>query len=168
AGMQVRPEVQIFAMGRKTRATHQKHGLDAKIPFTEDRKHLEELIIDEGEINEILYVHGNIRRYEMPQILRDEGYEVIERWQYKSHIHSVEIPRKSISGIMFYSPSAVEGFRQGTGFKEELPSLFAIGPTTAKALKEYTKKKVVIASRPDTKTMLRMVSNHIFDGGKKV
>jgi len=168
AGLQVRPEVQIFAVGRKTREALQKLGLDAKIPFTEDGKHLAELIIDEGKINEILYFHGNLRRDEMPQILRDEGIEVIEREVYKTHIHPVEIPRKSISGILFYSPSAVEGFRQGTGFKEELPSLFAIGPTTAKALKEYTKKKVVIASRPDTKTMLRMVSNHIFDGGKKV
>ena len=34
AGLQVRPEVQIFAVGGKTREALQKLGLNAKIPFT--------------------------------------------------------------------------------------------------------------------------------------
>jgi len=168
AGLQVRPEVQIFAVGGKTREALQKLGLNAKIPFTEDGKHLAELIASEGKVNSVIYFHGNLSRDEMTGILRKEGIEVIEQEVYHTHIHPVEMPNRPISGILFYSPSAVEGFRQGAGFNGTLPPLFAIGSTTAKALKEHTNQPVQIASRPDTKVMLRTASDHIFSETESV
>src|SRR6056297_2485003 len=60
AGLQVRPEVQLFAVGSKTQEALQDLGLDAKIPRTEDSKHLAELIIEEGKINSVIYFHGNL------------------------------------------------------------------------------------------------------------
>src|SRR5699024_8804524 len=105
AGLQVRPEVQIFAVGGKTREALQRLGLDAKIPPTENGKHLAKLIAGEGKVNSVIYFHGNISRDEMTNILRDEGIEVIERETYQTHIHPVEMPSLPISGILFYSPS---------------------------------------------------------------
>ena len=163
AGLQVRPEVQLFAVGAKTRDALQELGLDAKIPRTQTGKYLAELIIEEGKINSVIYFHGNLSRDEMTGILRDEGIEVIEREVYQTHIHPVGMPDLPISGILFYSPSAVEGFARGQGFDDELPPLFAIGPTTAKALKEQIDQPVEIAKRPDTKVLLRTVSNYIFN-----
>jgi len=163
AGLQVRPEVQIFAVGSKTRDALQDLGLDAKIPRTQDSKHLAELIIQEGKINSVIYFHGNLSRDEITDRLQDDGIEVIELEVYETIINPVEMPNKQVSGILFYSPSAVEGFAQGTGFDEDLPPLFAIGPTTAKALKEHTDQHVEIAKQPDTEVLLRTTADYIFN-----
>lgn len=163
AGLQVRPEVQIFAVGSKTQETLENLGLEAKIPRTEDSKHLAELIIEEGKINSVIYFHGNLSRDEMTDRLEENGIEVIELEVYETIINPVQMPEKSISGILFYSPSAAEGFAQGEGFEKELPPLFAIGPTTGKALKEYTDQHIEIARQPDTEVLLRTASDYIFN-----
>ncbi|NIT59158.1 MAG: hypothetical protein GWN00_23930 [Aliifodinibius sp.] len=162
-GLQVRPEVQLFAVGAKTRDALQELGLDAKIPRTQDGKHLAELIIREGKSNSVIYFHGNLSRDEMTDRLQDDGIEVIELEVYETIINPVEMPNKSVSGILFYSPSAVEGFAQGTGFDGELPPLFAIGPTTAKSLKEHSDQHVEIAKQPDTEVLLRTTADYIFN-----
>ncbi|NGP89238.1 uroporphyrinogen-III synthase [Fodinibius halophilus] len=162
AGLQVRPEIQLFAVGSKTQEALQDLGLDAKIPRTEDSKHLAELIIEEGKINSVIYFHGNLSRGEMVARLKDDGIEVIELEVYETIINPVGLPHVPVNGILFYSPSAVEGFKQGTGFDDELPTFFAIGPTTAKALKEETDQLVEIAKQPDTEVLLRTVSNYLF------
>ena len=97
AGLQVRPEVQLFAVGAKTRDALQELGLDAKIPRTQTGKYLAELIIEEGKINSVIYFHGNLSRDEMTGILRDEGIEVTEREVYQTHIHPVVMPYIQIS-----------------------------------------------------------------------
>jgi uroporphyrinogen-III synthase len=163
AGLQVRPEVQIFAVGSKTQQALQELGLEAKIPRTEDSRHLAELILDEGKINSVIYFHGNLSRNEMTERLEEEGIEVIELEVYETVINPVLMPNKPISGILFYSPSAVEGFDRGEGFERELPPLFAIGPTTAKALKERTDQQVHIAKQPDTEVLLRTTADYIFN-----
>lgn len=163
AGLQVRPETQLFAVGSKTQQALQELGLDAKIPRTEDSKHLAELIIQEGKINSVIYFHGNLSRDEMTNKLEDDGIEVIELEVYETIINPVYMPNKPVSGILFYSPSAVVGFARGTGFEDELPPLFAIGPTTAKALKEHTDQPVEIAKQPDTEVLLRTTADYIFN-----
>lgn len=163
SGLQVRPETQLFAVGSKTRDALQDLGLDAKIPKIQDGKHLARLIIEEGKINSVIYFHGNLSRDEMTDRLEKEGIEVIELEVYKTIINPVHLPNKPVSGILFYSPSAVEGFARGEGFNKELPTLFAIGPTTAKALKEQTDQHIEIARKPDTKVLLRTSADYIFN-----
>lgn len=163
AGLQVRPEVQLFAVGAKTREALQDLGLEAKIPMKQDGKHLAELIIEEGKINSVIYFHGNLSRDEMTTKLEEDGIKVIELEVYETIINPVKMPNKPVSGILFYSPSAVEGFARGTGFDEELPPLFAIGHTTASVLKEHTDQPVEIAKQPDTEVLLRTTADYIFD-----
>lgn len=162
-GLQVRPEVQLFAVGSKTRDALRELGLDAKIPRTQDGKHLAELIIEEGNINSVIYFHGNLSRDEMADLLKEQGIEVIGLEVYETIINPVKMPEKPVSGILFYSPSAVEGFARGTGFDGNLPPLFAIGPTTAGALKERTNQHVEIAKQPDTEVLLRTSADYIFN-----
>lgn len=168
SGLQVRPETQLFAVGSKTRDALQELGLDAKIPRTQDSKHLAEVILEEGKIDSVIYFHGNLSRDEMTERLRDKGIEVIEIEVYKTIIKPVNLPNVPVSGILFYSPSAVEGFKQGEGFYDDLPPLFAIGPTTAKALKEETDQGIEVADQPDTETLLRTVADHIFNKAESI
>ncbi|HYW34643.1 MAG TPA: uroporphyrinogen-III synthase [Balneolaceae bacterium] len=162
SGLQVRPEIQLFAVGSKTQKALQDLGLDAKIPFQQDSEHLAELIIEEGKIDSVIYFHGNLSRGTMSDTLTEKGIEVIGVEVYKTHIQPVEMPREPVEAILFYSPSAVEGFKQGQGFDEPLPPLFAIGPTTAGALEEETDQPVNKADKPDTKMLLQTVSTYLF------
>jgi uroporphyrinogen-III synthase len=168
AGLQVRPEVQLFAVGSKTQQALQELGLDAKIPRTEDSKHLAELIINEGKISSVIYFHGNLSRGKMTEMLQEDDIEVIELEVYETIINPVDMPHVPVKGILFYSPSAVEGFAQGHGFEGDLPPLFAIGPTTAKALKEQIGQTVQIAKQPDTEVLLRTVSDYIFNESENI
>lgn len=163
AGLQVRPEIQLFAVGAKTREALQELGLESKIPRIQNGKHLAELIIEEGKINSVIYFHGNLSRDEMTDRLVEKGIEVVELEVYETIIHPVTMPNQPVSGILFYSPSAVEGFKKGAGFDHDLPPLFAIGPTTAKALKEESDQPVEMARQPDTEVLLRTVANYIFN-----
>lgn len=162
SGLQVRPEVQIFAVGSKTQEALEELGLEAMIPFRQDGEHLAELIAEEGKIDSVIYFHGNLSRGELVDTLVEEEIEVIEVEVYKTHINPVKLPDELIDGILFYSPSAVVGFKQGQGFGQELPPLFAIGPTTAAALEDETDQQVHVASRPDTKVLLQAVSTQLF------
>lgn len=161
SGLQVRPEVSIFAVGSKTQKELQKLGLKAQIPFRQDGAHLAELIIDE-KVRSVIYFHGNISRDEMTDRLAENDIEVSEVEVYKTHISPVEMPPEPVEAILFYSPSAVEGFKQGQGFDDALPPLFAIGPTTAEALEKETDQPVRVAERPDTKVLLQTVSTYLF------
>lgn len=168
AGLQVRPEIQLFAVGAKTQDALQELGLDAKIPRTQDGKHLAELIIQEGKINSVIYFHGNLSRDEITDRLIEDGIEVIELEVYETVINPVHLPPKPVNGILFYSPSAVEGFKRGEGFDSKLPPLFAIGPTTAKALKKQTDQPVEIAKKPDTEVLLRTTADYIFNKAESI
>ena len=162
-GLQVRPEVQIFAVGSKTKEALEALGLEAKIPKTQDGSHLADLIIAEGKINSVIYFHGNLSRGELTDKLRSKNIEVLEVEVYRTKIKPVSLPENPIQAVLFYSPSAVEGFKQGHGFEGDLPALFAIGPTTAEALRNETDKGVEVADLPDTKELLKTVADHLFN-----
>lgn len=168
SGLQVRPETQLFAVGSKTRDALQELGLNAKIPGIQDSQHLAELIIEEGKINSVLYFHGNLSRDDIAQRLTANDIEVVELEVYRTIIKPVSLPEEPISAVLFYSPSAVEGFKQGEGFNGELPALFAIGPTTAEAIQKETDQDIEIADRPETEELLRTVSDFIFNKEERV
>lgn len=162
SGLHVRPETQLFAVGSKTQEALQELGLEAKTPTVQNTKHLAELITDEGKVNSVIYFHGNLSREELTAGLAAGGIEVIELEVYKTIINAVYLPDEPVEAALFYSPSAVEGFKRGTGFNQNLPLLFAIGPTTAGALRKETRQEVKIADEPITETLLRNVSDYLF------
>lgn len=166
-GLQVRPEKQLYAVGSKTRQALQQLGLDADVPYIQDGKHLAQFIIDKGDGNSLIYFHGNLSRDEMTDLLSEANIEVVEVEVYKTKILPVSLPDELPDAILFYSPSAVEGFKQGEGFEDKLPLLFAIGSTTAAALQEETDQNVEVAAEPSTEALLRKVADYLFNQDKK-
>jgi uroporphyrinogen-III synthase len=61
--------------------------------------------------------------------------------------------------VIFFSPSAVESFFSMNTVTASLP-LFAIGQTTAAAIREHTNNPVVIAAEPDAALLIRQVIDH--------
>lgn len=162
AGLQVRPETKLFAVGTRTRKALETLGLEAKSPGVQDAKHLAQLISSEGKIESVIHFHGNLSRNELTDSLAAGGIEVVEVEVYETIINEVHLPEEPVDAILFYSPSAVEGFKRGAGFEGELPALFAIGPTTASALKAETARPVEVADEPATETLLQHVSRYLF------
>ncbi len=159
-GFQVNPQRTIYAVGGKTRKALRQLGLEAVIPHIQDGAHLAEKIIDEQE-DEIIYFRGNLSRDEMTNKLIEAGISVVEKQVYETIIHPVEMPAEPVEAVLFYSPSAVEGFKRGAGFDRKLPPLFAIGETTAAALRAETDRPIQVVERPDTKVLLRLVSSYL-------
>lgn len=157
SGLEIHPEMPFFAVGGRTQKALQKLGFQAEIPITQDAKHLAELIIEQKTIDSVIYFHGSLSRYEMSEILVYNDIEVTEVEVYKTLIKPIESPIEPVDAILFCSPSAVKGFRQGQGFEQPLPPLFAIGSTTAAAIKRETNQTVKIANQPSVKGLLRTV-----------
>ncbi|HLR31135.1 MAG TPA: uroporphyrinogen-III synthase [Fodinibius sp.] len=161
AGLQVRQEQLCYAVGAKTQAALQRLGIDAKKPSVFDGKHLAKQIIDDSQTDIVLHFHGNLSREEIVNKLEQANIDVVRLEVYKTIIHPVNLPAAPVEGILFYSPSAVEGFARGQGFDEILPPLFAIGPTTARALAGQTKQQVIISPKADTKALLQTVADYL-------
>ena len=65
----------------------------------------------------------------------------IEVYQTNMIHHTVE---KNYDGILFFSPSAVQSFFS-TNKLNDKTILFAIGNTTASAIKKYSTNKIIVA-----------------------
>lgn len=111
----------------------------------------------------ITFCCGNIRRDELPDMLRNAGVTVNEIVVYETH----ETPKPLIGtydGVMFFSPSSVRSFFNGN----TLPAstiCFAIGHTTGAALQERTDNNIVTSPEASVDALLQTVILH-FDNIK--
>lgn len=150
---------EVFAVGDKTKEILQKLGLQAKVPReNQNAEGLSRLILSESHSDTFIYFCGNRTLGTIQKELEEQARTVIESEVYETVLLPVELPGEPVEAILFYSPSAVEAFAEGNGFSEDLPHLFAIGPTTAKSLQKQTRQKIFISPKPDTNVFLRYVS----------
>lgn len=112
-------------------------------------------LIAKGNAKEITFFCGDHRREELPAILKKNTIRVNEVVVYKTipQHHTIE---KRYDGILFFSPSAVESFFKTNKLNSET-ILFAIGNTTAAAIKEQNNNKVIISKNPAKEAMVREV-----------
>lgn len=107
---------------------------------------------------QVVFFCGNLRRQELPDILTKENIQISEVQVYET----VSIPEKiteQFDGIMFFSPSGINGFLE----QNNLPShtvCFAIGETTADALRQITKGQIRIAPQPTQESMVNLVISY--------
>jgi uroporphyrinogen-III synthase len=101
---------------------------------------LAELIIKSQE-KEVIFICGNKRRDDLPSKLLSHGIKVKEVIVYQTENLNKTVNLQGIDGLAFMSPSAVHSLAQNGGFNN-LPC-FAIGTTTAKALKDEGQKCMI-------------------------
>ncbi|MEO8416473.1 MAG: uroporphyrinogen-III synthase, partial [Ginsengibacter sp.] len=77
---------------------------------------------------------------------------------YKT-IETPHIIKQHYDGILFYSPSAVKSFFLKNTLQNNT-ELFAIGSTTAKALKHFTQLPVIIAEMPGKENLVKLAIHH--------
>ena len=161
----------VYTVGQKTSERLSNSGISSKTPIEQNGTGLAQLILEDilsGKLPanpSILHFCGNKRRDEFRQFLNDSDIEARDIVVYKTELNNMKIPNKPFEALLFYSPSAVQAFRNSGGFRNKsLPELFAIGPTTAEELSIEAGKHVYISPEPDTEVFLRFVAQVL--GGK--
>ena len=116
---------------------------------------LAEEIIRQG-IQEILFLCSNQRRDELPDALQAAGIKLHEVVVYESSEVPVAAPVKDLDALLFFSPSGVRSFFAANRLHPDAVC-FAIGPTTAKCLGDFTRNRIVTSTSPDPKVLVEAV-----------
>lgn len=120
-------------------------------------KNAEELALDlvSKEDGHFVFFCGDQRRDDLPAIFKSRGKLLDEVVVYKT-TQQPAIINKNFDAIAFFSPSAAESFFS----VNQLPSetiIFAIGNTTAEAVKKFSDNKIMIADKPGKEQMVEMM-----------
>lgn len=149
-----RPDWTIYCIGHTTaKKVEEYFGRRAIAGTADDAVSLADLIIADRFTNEIIFFCGDKRRDELPDLLRNDNFNVneINVYQTISLPHKI---KKNYTAILFFSPSAVVSFFENN----QLPvntMLFAIGNTTAAEIKKYTPNTIMIAEQPGKENMVK-------------
>ena len=126
----------IYAVGEKTANLLSS----ATIPKISTALELAKLMIKD-KLKEVIFICGNSRRDELPDLLKSHSIKLKEVIVYESKNLNKTVNLQSIDGLAFMSPSSVYSLAQNGGFLN-LPC-FAIGPTTAQALNNEGQKCII-------------------------
>lgn len=115
-------------------------------------------VILKDRVKEIYFFCGTMRRDELPQTLRKANIPVHEVVVYKT-VETPQVITTVYDAVLFYSPSAVHSFFSANNIGNET-TLFAIGNTTADAVRQHTDRSIIVAQEPDKKGLVRQVMLH--------
>jgi len=132
----------FFCVGEKTAALFIENGLQI-IKTAENGAALGHFITENYSEAFFHYFCGNMRRDELPDLLKSAHINFTEIIVYETSLNSKVIPG-SFDGILFYSPSGVDAFAKANTLSNTIA--FCIGETTASQAKKYTKQVVVANS----------------------
>lgn len=111
-------------------------------------------------LQQVAFFCGNIRRKELPTILRSNGIALEELVIYNNNATPQTIDSSKYQGILFYSPSAVKSFFSTNNINNTIACV-AIGHTTANAIQEFTTNTVLIAEEPSAGKMIETIFNFL-------
>lgn len=147
------PAWNIYCIGNTTAQLVKKYFPLSVIAGTaDDAATLAQVIVDESGADEVSFFCGDIRRDELPGILRQNNIDVNEIVVYQT----IATPHKvddDYLGILFFSPSAVDSFFKMNKLRPQT-ILFAIGNTTASTIRKYTPNKILIADQPGKENLV--------------
>lgn len=153
------PDWDIYCIGNTTKQLIvESFGEHSVAGTANSAAELAELIVKESDTDEVIFFCGDQRRDELPSILQKNGIGVDEIVVYETTAipHKVE---KNYDGILFFSPSAVDSFFQ-TNTVSAQTILFAIGFTTAAAIKKYSPNQIIISSEPGKENLFSAMMEH--------
>ncbi len=161
SGTKFPDDIRVYAVGNRTAAALEEYGLKPIVADQQDGTGLAKKITDDfladTELNDATVLHfcGDKRRDEFRQYLEQSKIKVRDMVVYKTILKPMNLPDINPDAILFYSPSAVQAYRESGGFISKTSAeLFAIGNTTAEELSIESGRHVHISPEPDTETLL--------------
>ena len=153
------PEWNIYCMGNTTAQIIREYFGEQSIAGTgNNAADLADAIIEAGETDEVVFFCGDHRRDELPGKLVEAGMDINEVVVYRTIPLHKKIEQE-YHAILFFSPSAVDSYFTLNKPADETV-LFAIGHTTAAAIKQYSNNKIITATIPGKDELVRKAINH--------
>jgi uroporphyrinogen-III synthase len=154
-----KPAWKIYCVGHTTKSSIQdSFGKSSIAGVTDNANQLAELIIQDN-IERVIFFCGDKRRDELPDKLKEHNIFVEEIVVYTTNETPLSL-KKKYDAILFLSPSAVHSF-----FSENKvdvsTQLFAIGSTTASAIRDHTNVGVVMPESPSKENLVKQVIAHL-------
>lgn len=145
----------VFCVGEKTAELLDELGFTvlASAAYADE---LAEIITTQYASESFTFFSGNLRMDTLPTRLTENNIRFNEIAVYETALTPVKIDHQP-DGILFFSPSAVESFRQENTVGDAM--CFCIGTTTAKALQAHT-PNIVIANKPTIENTIIQCLNH--------
>jgi len=144
----------IYCVGRRTKRLVENRIGDVK--HTEpNAKKLAEYLVEYIDGTEVTYFCSDLRLDALPSILTENNITVNEIEAYQTKYSAVKID-DSVEGVMFYSPSTVQSYRQENNAEV---IAFCIGETTAQEAKKHF-KDIRIAKVPTVESVIELVNEH--------
>ena len=148
-----KPSWDIYCMGGTTKTIIKDYfGADSIKGTGKDALSLAEGMINNGT-QEAVFFCGNIRRDELPQLLKEHQIALKEVVVYETIVTPQKITI-AYDAILFFSPSAVDSFFSVNKVADKTV-LFAIGNTTANAIANYSSNTVVKADSPEKDNLVK-------------
>lgn len=151
-----KPDWKVYCTGKTTRTLIEKmFGKDCINGTGNNAAEIAEQIIKDNNATKVYFFCGDKKRDELPLLLANNNIVVNEVEVYTTTIveHTIH---KIYDAILFFSPSAVEGYF-AVNKVSDTTILFAIGNTTAKEIKKYSKNEIVVSDKPDKKELIDKV-----------
>lgn len=141
-----------FCVGVKTKTMLEANGYKVKV-MANYGKELAQIIVKEFADESFTFFCGNLKRDELPELLKENNLSFAEVEVYKTALKPKKFER-TFDGVLFFSPSAVESFTKENGL--ENTTVFCIGITTAAEVEKYT-DKIIIANKPTIENVIVQV-----------
>jgi uroporphyrinogen-III synthase len=149
-----KPEWKIYCIRNETRiAVVNWFGSDSIVKFASNALFLSQLIIADG-IKEAVFFCGDQRMDILPDNLEKHGVNLSELIVYDTRLTPKQLEDQP-DVILFFSPTAVRSFFSMNALSSET-IVFAMGTTTAKALKQYSNNPVIISPEADKAFVFNM------------
>ncbi|MCF8713725.1 uroporphyrinogen-III synthase [Joostella atrarenae] len=144
-----------FCVGDKTEALLKHHGFTVAEKAYQAQLLAERIVAFHSEKDFTLFC-GNIRREELPKLLKENNIKLEEIQVYETQLTSKNMFR-TYDGVLFFSPSAVESYSQRNLFEDT--TVFCLGKTTEAAARKHT-NNIITANRTTVENVLVQVIKH--------
>ncbi len=159
------PDWEIYCIGYKTKELITRYFGGHSIAGTADNASgLADLLIADSGSEQVLFFCGDQRRETLPEKLKENDIEVTEIVVYQTaEIHHTL--KKAYSGILFFSPSAVDSFFLTNQLTERV-ILFAIGTTTEQCIRKYCSNTIIVSHQPGKDSLVEQAITYFSKNNK--
>ncbi len=138
-----------FCVGDKTKQLLEDSGFIVS-EIAHNASDLAYILAERHKTNRFIYIAGNLRRNELPEILSKNNVWYREIVAYHTHLVPKQFER-NFDGVLFFSPSGVRSYFESGNSSNSI--FFCIGKTTAEEAKEHN-DQINIANKPTTENVL--------------
>lgn len=148
----------IYCIGNTTKnRVHRSFGGHSVAGSADNAEQLAILIVNDN-VKEVVFFCGNQRREQLPSILNRHGIKIKEVIVYNT-LETPEAVEGDYDGILFFSPSAVKSFFSINRLSRKT-QVFAIGSTTAAAIRQYSENDIIISASPGKEDLVLQMIDH--------